>query len=539
MSKNSVSLKVYLPLLLLLFLVVGMFIGLSITNNNLTKGTTQQEINKYGRIIKLIESNYVDSVEVENLVDESLVHMLGVLDPHTSYVPVKNQAISDAALEAGFEGIGVFFSVLDDTLFVEYPIEGGPSRKAGVKTGDKVIAVDGASFEGQLLNDAFHKLRGESGSKVILTIVREGVSAPFDIKIYRAKVATPSIDFYYMLSKTQGYIKISKFGLHTATQFHNVLTLLKKRGMKELIIDLRDNSGGYMHDASQIIDEFLGKSELIVYTHGKNENFNEEFRASGEGDFQKEPVVVLVNENSASASEIVAGALQDNDRAQVVGRRTFGKGLVQRPYRLKDGSTIRITIARYYTPSGRCIQKTYTSPKAYDKEYSMRIDNGELFIEDSIHVIDSLKFKTVSGRVVYGGGGIIPDVFVAADSSNFIDYYIHCHRRKVPLLFAVSYLNQNQKKLKKMSLNYFIANFRCDETFDFSFQNLAIKLGVQANSKQYKQTKARLRADVKNYLARELFGMNGYYRCLHATNKELLTAQHLLDELKNDKLINK
>lgn len=532
MIKKSVTLKVFLPLLLLLFLVIGMFIGLSISNKNLTKGNTQQQINKYGHIIKLIESNYVDSVDVQQLVDESLAHMLGELDPHTSYVSIKNRAINDAALEAGFEGIGVFFSVLDDTLFVEYPIEGGPSRKAGLKSGDKVIAVDGQPFEGVVLNDAFHKLRGESGSKVILTIFRRGIAAPFDLGIYRAKVATPSIDFYYMLSKTQGYIKISKFGLHTATQFHNVLNLLKKKGMKELVIDLRDNSGGYMNDASEIIDEFLDDSEMIVYTRGKKELFNEEFRATATGDFKTQPVVVLVNENSASASEIVAGALQDNDRAHIIGRRTFGKGLVQRPYRLKDGSTIRITIARYFTPSGRCIQKSYESAQNYRNDYFLRVGSGELFVKDSIQVIDSLKFKTLSGRIVYGGGGIIPDVFVPADSSNFIDYYIQSHRRKVPLLYAVCCLRKEEDILKRMTLEHFIESYQFDGSFDLEFQDLGINLGVPKNSQQFKDTKKLLQSDVKNLLARELFGMNGYYRCLHATNTELLAARQLLEEIK-------
>ena len=518
---RSVTINVFLPLLFALVLVGGIMIGLSITNENLTKEGTQEEINKYGHIMKLVESNYVDSIDVQQLVDESLLHMLDVLDPHTVYVPIKNAAMSDASLESGFEGVGVLFSILSDTLFVEYPIEGGPSRKAGIKTGDKVIAVDGEPFLGVSLNDAFHKLRGESGSKVVLTIKRWGYKNPFDLTISRGRVATPSIDYYYMLSPTIGFIKITKFGLHTYTQFHKVLNILKKRGMKRLVIDLRDNSGGYMNDASEIINEFLEESQLIVYTHGKNEEYNEELRATSDGDFKTQAVVVLVNENSASASEIVAGALQDNDRALIVGRRTFGKGLVQRPYKLKDGSTIRITISRYFTPSGRCIQKSYASKIDYRNDYFDRIESGELFFKDSIHVIDSLKFKTLSGRVVYGGGGIIPDVFVPMDSSNFIDYYIQCHRKKVPLLFAIDYIYKHPELRKEQSLKAFIQEFKWSKSLDTDFCALAYQLGVKSNKTQFEQTKELLKADVRIYITRELFGMDGYYQSLHSGDIEL------------------
>tara|TARA_B100000809_G_scaffold261498_1_gene310535 strand:- start:1598 stop:3208 length:1611 start_codon:yes stop_codon:yes gene_type:complete len=519
--KELPFLKLFLPILLALMLVCGIVIGSSITNQNISKEGTQQEINKYGHIIKLIECNYVDSVNVKNLVEQSLVHMLDVLDPHTVYIPTKNSAISNSSLEASFEGIGVLFSVLNDTLFVEYPIEGGPSRKAGIKSGDKVIGVDGKPFVGITLNDAFNKLRGESGSRVVLTVKRWQKKTPIDLTITRGPVATPSIEFYYMLSKTTGYIKITKFGLHTYTQFRKVLNTLKKKGMKKLVVDLRDNPGGYMNDASEIINEFLEESALIVYTRGKNELYDEEFLATSEGIFKKQPVVLLVNENSASASEIVAGALQDNDRAVIVGRRTFGKGLVQRPYKLKDGSTIRITVSRYYTPSGRCIQKSYESKRDYQNDYFKRIESGELFYQDSIQVIDSLKFKTKAGRVVYGGGGIIPDVFVSADSSNFINYYIQCHQKKTPLHFAINYILHHPELTKKKSIKAFVTNFVWSKNFDKQFTGLAVELGVAKNQVQYKQCKALLKKDVKNYIARELFGVAGYYQSLHATDQEL------------------
>lgn len=515
------TLRIFLPLLLAIALVGGIYIGLSIARENLTKGGTQQEINKYGHIVKMVESDYVDSVDIQTLIDESLVHMLDVLDPHTVYVPIKKAAMSDASLEAGFEGIGVMFSILDDTLFVEHPIEGGPSRKAGIQAGDKVVAVDGEPFVGVSLNEAFHKLRGKSGSKVSLTIQRWGDQELRNFTIFRGKVATPSIDYYYMLDQETGYIKITKFGEHTYTQFHKVLAVLNKRGMEQLVIDLRDNSGGYMHDASEIINEFLGESKMIVYTLGKNQDYNEEIASTPSGIFKEGAIVVLVNENSASASEIVAGALQDNDRALIVGRRTYGKGLVQRPYKLKDGSSIRITIARYYTPSGRCIQKSYESKLDYRNDYFNRISSGELFSQDSIHVIDSLKFKTTSGRIVYGGGGIIPDVFVPADSSNFIDYYINCHKRKVPLLFAVNYMNEHKFLKKKYGLNALINNFTWSPQFDDDFQKIAHQLGVLDNPSQYAQTKDLLKKDIKNIIARELYGMNGYYRSMHAQDDEL------------------
>ncbi len=519
MSKK-IQLSIFLPLFFSLVLVGGIFIGFSISNENLLKKGTQEEINKYGHIVKLIEANYVDSVDVGHLIDESLGQLLGVLDPHSHYVPSQNTAVSDASLEASFEGIGVLFSILNDTLFVEYPIEGGPSRKAGIKTGDKVIAVNGENFVGVSLNEAFHKIRGESGSKVQLTVKRWAIKTPVTIEVSRARVATPSIDVYYMLSKTIGFIKISRFGLHTSRQFHKVIGVLKKRGMKKLVVDLRDNSGGYMNDASEIINEFLEKGQLIVYTQGKNSKYNKEIKATIEGSFKKQPVVLLVNENSASASEIVAGALQDNDRALIVGRRTFGKGLVQRPYELKDGSTIRVTISRYYTPSGRCIQKSYASKNAYKNDYFERIASGELFYRDSIKVIDSLKFKTNSGRSVYGGGGIIPDVFIPADSSNFIHYYAQCHRKKALLLYAIDYI-YHHPKLKKQSLTVFMKTFKWTKEFERSFKEIAKLVGVKNNNLQFKHTKNLLQTDIKNYIARELFGMDGYYRCIHATDKEL------------------
>jgi len=528
--KEFLSVKILLPILLSLILVSGILIGLGIANSSFSKTETQEEINKYGHIVKLLEGNYVDSVDTRELVDKSITEMVKLLDPHTSYVSIKNAAISESGLEASFEGIGVLFSILNDTLFVEYPIEQGPAQIAGIKTGDKVIAIDGNPFVGVSLNDAFHKLRGESGSEVTLTIKRRTKETFVDIVISRGHVATPSIDYYDMLSETTGYIKISKFGLHTYRQFHQILNILKKKGMNKLVIDLRDNSGGYMNDASDIINEFLRESALIVFTRGNNIEYNEEVRATSEGDFLTQPVVVLVNENSASASEIVAGALQDNDRATIIGRRTYGKGLVQRPYKLQDGSSIRITISRYYTPSGRCIQKSYASKGTYQNDYFERITSGELFNQDSIKVIDSLKFKTISGRTVYGGGGIMPDIFVPVDSSNFISYYIKCHQQKLPLLFALDYIAHHPELNKKGTLKAFLDEFKWLDDFDKPFQELAERSGVNRNKIQFEQTKELLKTNVKSYVVRELYGIEAYHQALHISDRELQVG---LESFKN------
>ena len=404
-------------------------------------------IYKVAKLIDIIEQLYVDSVNSPELVDAAIKAMLEKLDPHSAYIPAASVDAVEAPLKGNFEGVGVRFQILNDTLLVVQAIPGGPSAKVGVSAGDQVIKIDEELVAGVgLQNSGVRKrLLGKKGTKVVMTIRRGGEDELIEFEVIRDKIPIHSVDAAYMIDEEIGYIKLNAFAKTTQAEIQKALSKLKLQGMESLILDLQNNGGGYLDQAFKLADEFLPKKKMIVYTEGRSYP-KKDFLSTYRGMFQKGKLVVLVNESTASASEIVSGAVQDWDRGAIVGRRTFGKGLVQRPIPLTDGSKVRITTQRYYTPSGRCIQKSYEGgTTAYRKEKYERYLNGESFSKDSIKIPDSLVFNTlVTGREVYAGGGIIPDVFVPVDTTGTSPYFLSLVRKGIMNRFALEYVNKNR-----------------------------------------------------------------------------------------------
>ena len=407
--------KIYLPIIICATLSLGIVLGKYFNNSNddflAAKSSSKNKLNK---LIDFIDNEYVDDVNTDSIVNITVDNILGQLDPHSVYVPPSEQAQVAENMKGNFVGIGVNFYMYNDSVAIIKPVENGPSAKAGIKAGDRILYADKTKLFGRKLSSdsLYSTLKGEQGSEVELTIYRKSEQKRLKIKIKRDVIPLKSVDVSLMLNAKTGYIKINRFAETTYEEFKAGLIKLKKRGAQTLVIDLRDNGGGYMEEAIEIADELLKDKELIVFTKNKKGKVDKTY-ATKKGDFETGNVFVLINENSASASEILAGAIQDNDRGTIVGRRSFGKGLVQREMNFDDGSAVRLTVARYYTPTGRSIQKPYTKGnESYFKESESRFANGELYEKDSIKVVDSLKFKTPKGKLVYGGGGIVPDIFV-------------------------------------------------------------------------------------------------------------------------------
>lgn len=376
---------------------------------------------KFGRLLRLVESYYVDTTNINRLTEKAIVSMLQELDPHSVYITRDEVEKMNEPLKGNFEGIGVSFNIHKDTLLVVSTVPGGPSERTGIQAGDRILSIDGRNVAGIGLtnNDVFNQLRGEKGTSVQLKILRKNVRGLLDFTVIRDKIPINSLDASYMLDKETGYIKLNRFSATTMEEFKAAMEALREEKMTRLVLDLRNNGGGYLNAATDLAREFLSAGKMMVYTEGVHHP-RKEYKSTGGGSFEKGNLVVLVNEGSASASEIVAGAIQDWDRGIIIGRRSYGKGLVQQPYYLTDGSMVRLTTAHYYTPSGRCIQKPYDQGvEDYRTEGLKRFENGEMFHADSIHVADSLRYKTLaSGRTVYGGGGIVPDIFVPLDTSS-------------------------------------------------------------------------------------------------------------------------
>ncbi|WP_018344264.1 S41 family peptidase [Cytophaga aurantiaca] len=512
--KNTLF-QMRLPIFLALAVICGIFIGAAMSK----KGSEQNIAGNYLRfaeILNYIQQDYVDTVDVDKLVDYSITQMLEKLDPHTAYIPARDRQIADAQLESNFEGIGIEFNIIKDTIYVVSPISGGPSEKAGLMAGDKIVKVDTIQMAGNGVTsaDVFKRLRGPKGTKVLLTVKRKGSAKLLTYTIIRDKIPTYSIDAAYMIDKTTGYIKISRFGDKTYDEFLEALNDLKKQGMQRLMIDLKDNGGGYLDRATNIADQLISGNKMIVYTDGKGTKYDQEFRARIAGAFETGPVVVLINEGSASASEILSGALQDNDRALIVGRRSFGKGLVQMPVTLNDGSQLRITISRYYTPSGRSIQKPYDKEdaSAYDSDLLARYQHGEFFHADSIRFNDSLKYETSKGRTVYGGGGIMPDVFVGRDTSEYTKYLMELFNENVIREYTLNYYQENKAILSKMTYEEYFKSFVVTDAMLKDVIALATKNGVTYNDVQYKRSKSFIQNNVKAYIARSAWGNKGFYQ---------------------------
>lgn len=442
----------FVPLLLALAIIVGILIGTFYANhfsgNRLSIINTGS--NKLNYLLQIIDNNYVDTINVNDLVESAMPQILSELDPHSSYISAADAEETSEELKGRFSGIGVRFTVQKDTVNVMNVIKGGPSEKVGVLAGDRIVAADDSSLIGMENREIMKRLRGPKNSKVKLTICRHGHKKPLDITVVRGDVPVESVDSYFMLDDQTGYISIESFGENTYPEMLNALAQLNMQGMKNLIIDLRGNRGGYMQTAIMMVNEFLPAGQLVVYTEGRKSP-REEYRTDGRGSFQHLPLIVLVDEGSASASEIFAGAIQDNDRGTIIGRRSFGKGLVQQPIEFKDGSVVRLTIARYYTPSGRCIQKPYEKGhgEEYENDLIARYERGEFFSADSIHQ-DGPEYKTSLGRTVYGGGGIMPDIFIPEDTTLYTSYFKEAQYTGLTIQFAFLFTDQHREQLMRM-----------------------------------------------------------------------------------------
>lgn len=471
------------PLWLALAAVVGILIGTFYANHF---GGTRLSIinsgtNKLNNLLHIVDDQYVDTVDVNELVEKAMPTILSELDPHSVYISAKDKQMAEDDLRGSFSGVGIEFVIRKDTLRVQRVIKNGPSERAGVLEGDKIVEVDDSAFVGSGLTneEAMHRLKGPKDTQVRLGIVRRGDKELRHITVTRGEIPMHSINAVYMLDEETGYIRIKNFGENTYPELLIGLARLSQESFKNLVIDLRGNTGGYLGSAVQIANEFLPKNRLIVYTEGRRSH-RQDYRSDGRGSYQQIPLVVLIDEGSASASEILAGAIQDNDRGTIIGRRSFGKGLVQQPIEFNDGSMMRLTIARYYTPSGRCIQKPYVSgqDKDYEEDLLIRYQHGEFFSQDSIKH-NGPEYRTLNGRVVYGGGGITPDKFVAEDTTNYTSYYKEATMSGLILQFAYEYTDDNRAELSKYVDVKSMVQYLKKQNIVEKFASYAEKLGLK------------------------------------------------------------
>jgi carboxyl-terminal processing protease len=529
----------FLPIILSFVLVLGIWLGYFL-NKQINSGSgmkqnyhssTNEKINS---LLDYIEYQYVDTINKKSLVEKTVTAMLQSLDPHSSYIAASEFDAVNEPLEGNFDGIGIEFNIIKDTIRVIAPIAGGPSEKIGIRAGDRLVKVEGKNMAGVKITnkEVFEKLRGKSGTIVKVAVLRSGVSKLLEFDITRGAIPLYSLDASYMLDPAIGYIKVSKFAATTYQEYLKAFNDLSQKGMKKLILDLRGNPGGYLNAAVDISDEFLSSGLQIVYTQGKA-NPKKTYKATQHGSFESNPLVILIDEGSASASEIVAGAVQDNDRGTIIGRRSFGKGLVQDQLQLPDGSAIRLTIARYYTPTGRCIQKPYSEDKDqyYSEEYD-RYQNGELLNQDSIKLDKTKQYKTPEGKTVYGGGGIMPDVFVPIDTTKTNTFLNKVFYTGVINTFAFEYSDNNRSKLKSYgSAIKFINEFEVNTTILNEFYAYCAnqKLTLENNALKEKTNEA-LRPYLKAFIGRDVFDKDAYYPIINKKDKCILKAVEVLSK---------
>ena len=504
-----------------------------------------------------IANLYVDKVDEDKLVEEAIVKMLAQLDPHSTYSDAEEVKKMNEPLQGNFAGIGVPFQMIEDTLLVVQPVSNGPSEKVGILAGDRIVAVNDSTIAGIKLSteDIMRRLRGPKDSKVDLTIIRRGVNDPLHFTVSRDKIPILSLDAAYMIKPKIGYIRINRFGATTADEFVKAMKELQSKGMKDLILDLQGNGGGYLNAAIDLANEFLNGKELIVYTEGRTAQ-RSEFFAKGNGGFRNGKLIVLVDEYSASASEIVTGAIQDWDRGVVVGRRSFGKGLVQRPIDLPDGSMIRLTVARYYTPAGRCIQKPYVSTadtslsdknssdddniRKYHQDLMNRFNHGELMSADSIHFPDSLKCQTKKlGRTIYGGGGIMPDYFVPIDTTLYTNYHRNLVAKGVIIKLTMKYIENHRQELTKKYKKFenFVEKFEVDDELLNQMREMADKEKIEFNQEQYDRALPLIKTQLKALIARDIWDMNEYFQIMNKTNKSVERALEILQSDEYDQIL--
>lgn len=480
---------------------------------------------KFEQLIQLIKYSYVDSVNEDKLVEDAIVGMLKELDPHSVYIPKEELQRMNEPLEGNFEGIGIQFQIIKDTIVVISPIVGGPSEKLGIRAGDKIITVEGEKIAGVGIknNDVSKKLRGHKGTKVNVGIKRNGNKELLDFTITRDKIPIYSVDASYMITPEIGYIKISRFAKETVKEYEEALIKLRAQGMQSLILDLMGNGGGYLNTAIDLADEFLTKGKLLVYTEGIRQA-KQEYKSTNRGNFESGKLVVLIDEGSASASEIVSGAIQDWDRGLIVGRRSFGKGLVQKPYPLNDGSAVRLTTARYYTPSGRCIQKPYEDgADEYQKEINERFKSGEIVDPSKIKLHDSLKYYTSAKRIVYGAGGIMPDIYTSFDTTISTKYFQRIARKGIIGDYTLNYLDLHRSEL--------LAKYPDFATFNSTFDNeseiynglISSAEKAEINREEIDTEKEKsdfiLKLNLKASFARHLYNVSAYYQVINEINE--------------------
>jgi len=537
MDKKNRRLITWTPVLLAFAIIVGIFIGIVLQRRQQTAfdHIKSPGNSKIDLILNLVNDYYVDSVNEKQLVNNAIPDILKQLDPHTTYIPKKDMKEVNEEMSGNFGGIGVQFSIQNDTVTVVDVISGGPSQKLGIQAGDRIVMVNDTTIAGVgITNDkVIKKLRGKKGTHVKVSIARRGIPNLIDFDITRGDIPLYSVDVSYMIDKKTGYVKVGRFAENTYAEFMKALAKLNQDSVQNVIIDLRGNPGGYLAAVIKMVSEFLDKGELIVYTKGLHQP-KKMFRADGKGSMLGKKVVVLIDEFSASASEIFSGAIQDNDRGLIVGRRSFGKGLVQEQIPFSDGSAMRLTVARYYTPSGRCIQKPYDEGnKAYYQDIARRFKHGEFEQRDSIHFNDSLKYHTRTGRVVYGGGGIMPDVFVPADTTGFSDYYGKITSKGLVYRYAFDYADAHRELLSKMKDAKAMENYLNKQDVFAQFIRFAAKNGVPRDSKGLKISGKIIKTQLNAYIARNILGEEGFYPII----KEIdTTLQKAISVIESDKM---
>lgn len=524
--------KILYPLLLAIAIVVGIYIGVKYSNSPISviPNFGQSKING---LMYLISNEYVDSVNIDSLTEKVIPKIIGELDPHSSYIPAEDLEMVNNDLDGSFSGIGIQFSILNDTIMVVDVISGGPSEKAGVLAGDRIVSVNDSSITGSSITNekVMHRLRGAKNSNVKLSILRPSSKDIIDIDITRGDIPVNSVDVAFKPNDEIGYIKVSKFGKHTYSEFLTSLAKLAVEGTSKFIIDLRGNSGGYMESAINMVNEFLPAGYMIVYTKGNASPLNEVF-SNGMGSFQDNQIVVLVDEWSASASEIFAGAIQDNDRGLIIGRRSFGKGLVQQQIPFNDGSAIRLTIARYYTPSGRSIQKEYKmgDSENYEMDLLNRFEHGEFDSQDSIHMNDSIKYKTIYGRTVYGGGGIMPDIFVPRDTSFYSPYLTQVVNNGIIYQFAFKYSDENREKLSKFKSAKSLLVYLKGEDILSQFVAFATSKDIKARPVYINISRKEILNNLYANIARNILGDEAFYPIVLMNDETFRKAVDILNE---------
>ena len=522
----------WIPIAIAVAMAVGLFFGLRFPHDN----KVAENDRKLNAILNLIAQDYVDTTNLNDLIELSIPEILGYLDPHTSYFTAEDLQAATDDLNGTFSGIGISFVMVNDTIGVVEVLSGGPSEKVGLMAGDQIITIDDSIATGSKMTNAevMKRLRGAKGTKVKLGIKRQNTKKTLTFTVTRGDIPVNSVDAYYMIDKITGYIKVNQFGRHTYDEFITALAGLADEGAERYIIDLRSNGGGFMEMAVLMVNEFLPADQPIVFTKGRDSQDDSEVWSDGNGSFQDAEVAVLIDEFSASASEIFAGALQDNDRGLIVGCRSFGKGLVQKEYVLPDQSAIRLTTARYYTPSGRCIQKDYKEGMLnYEKEVLERYLNGELYSRDSMKIDKNQVFTTLFGRTVYGGGGIVPDLFVARDTTGITSYYIDVANAGLLQRYAFNYCNNHRSSLSKMEdYTEFLSTVPSDEALLKDFADFAASNGIAPRWYYINLSSDLIVTNLKALIARDTFGSQAFYPILNRKDNTVLAALKALNQHK-------